>query len=516
MNQKNKAAIYLRISREDGDMGESGSISNQRQLLMSFLSEREDLEFSGEYVDDGVSGYQFDRPGFDRMMQDAKDGKIDCIVVKDLSRLGRNFQKTEEYLQRIFPHLGIRFIAVNNCYDSSREITAGEQLMNPMINLINEFHVMETSQKVRSVLEHHRRNGKFIGNHAPYGYIIKDKHLEIDENAADVVHKIFELKIKGMSNQGIAVHLNMLGISSPLEHKLDKGIAVTGTHLKKGEKALWSSVAVRRILENPVYIGTLIQGKTTAVSYRDRRRMKRAGSELLSFENAHDAIISDTAFLIVQDLLSRDSYSSPQKGSYLFTGFIFCGCCGKPLYHRQDKDRHSWQCKNSKCPCGTIHEDVLTDSVYTTLSKHVAVVMDHTEPVDNEELIQNLHLKDLKIQELTQQLNRLKASETALDKQKETGVISQADHTEMSEYYKQKSLVIRSEIKEIEQKKIRLSECVEEIRGHYRRFHEMSGLTRELLVTFIEQIYVYSKDNIRIFFRYEDLFKRKGGDTNGT
>ena len=304
MNKKNKAAIYLRISREDGDTGESGSISNQRQLLMSFLSEREDLEYVSEYVDDGVSGYLFSRPGFDRMMQDAKVKKL-----------------------------------------------------------------------------------------------------------------------------------------------------------------LWSSETERRILENPIYIGTLIQGKTTAVSYRDRRRMKRAESELLSFENAHDAIISDTAFLIVQDLLSRDSYSSSKKGSYLFTGFIFCGCCGKPLYHRQDKDRHSWQCKNSKCPCGTIQEDVLSDSVYTTLSKHVAVVMDHAEPVDNEELIQNLHLKDLKIQELTQQLNRLKASETALDKQKEAGVISQADHTEMSEYYKQKSLTICSEIKEIEQKKIRLSECVEEIMG---------------------------------------------------
>ena len=515
MNEKNKAAIYLRISREDGDMGESGSISNQRQLLMSFLSEREDLEFSGEYVDDGVSGYQFNRPGFNRMMQDARDGKFNCIIVKDLSRLGRNFQKTEEYLQRIFPHLGIRFIAVNNCYDSSREITAGEQLMNPMINLINEFHVMETSQKVRSVLEYHRRNGKFIGNHAPYGYVIKDKHLEIDDDAADIVHKIFKLKIEGMSNQGIADYLNSLNVSSPLEHKLDKGIAVTGAHLKKNQKALWGSMTVRRILNNPVYIGTLIQGKTTAVSYRDRRRIKRAESELLAFENSHDAIISDTAFLIVQDLLNRDGYSSPQKVSYLFTGFIFCGCCGKPLYHRQDKDRGAWQCKNNQCACGSIHETALIDSVSTILHKHIEVIMDHSEPIDNDELLQNLHLKDMKIQELSKQIERLQASCNALDEKKDSGVITQADHMEMAEYYQQKINAAKAEIKEIELNKIRLAACVDEIVEQYRKYDDMKELTRENLVTFIERIFVFSKDNIHILFRYEDFFK-KDGDIYGT
>ena len=200
------------------------------------------------------------------MIEDVKKGEIDCIVVKDFSRLGRNFQKTEEYLQRIFPELKVRFISVGNFYDSNREPTASERLANPIINLMNEYHVMETSQKIRNVLEHYRNSGKFIGNHTVYGYIIKNKHLEVDAEASETVRKIFNMKIDGMSNQAIATYLNDIGVSSPLEYKIENGVSVTGTHFRNGEKALWSSVSVRRVLENPIYIGTLIQGKTTSLS----------------------------------------------------------------------------------------------------------------------------------------------------------------------------------------------------------------------------------------------------------
>ena len=341
MEVKSKAAIYLRLSREDGD-GESSSIENQRQMLNVFAADRDDLKIIGEYADDGYSGYTFERPAFRSMMEDAKSGKIDCIVVKDFSRLGRHFQKTEEYMQRIFPKYHIRFIAVNNCYDSSREQSSAQRLTNPLINLMNEFHVAETSQKVRAVLEHHRKSGKFIGNHAPYGYCIIDKALVVDEDAAETVRRIFRMKISGMNNQAIADELNRNVISSPLEHKAERGTGVTGAHLKRSSKAVWQSMSIRRILENPVYIGTLVQGKTYSNSYRDRRRFRRDPAQQDRFENAHEAIISDTEFLIVQDLLSRDSYSKAGK-SYLLSTFAYCGGCGEMLYHRQDGSRESWQ-----------------------------------------------------------------------------------------------------------------------------------------------------------------------------
>lgn len=517
MSKIYRTAVYLRLSRDDEGEQESSSISNQRQLLQSFLSEREDLEFAAEFADDGYSGYDFERPQFKKMINAVKNGEIDCIVVKDLSRLGRNFLKTEEYLQRIFPKLGIRFIAVNNCYDSIRELSSSERLANPIINLLNEYHVMETSQKVRNVLEHHRRNGRFIGNHTVYGYVIKNKCLEVDPEAAEIVRKMFDLKINGLSNQSIGEYLNQCGVKSPLEYKIDKGVAVTGVHLREGDKALWSAVSVRRVLENPIYIGTLVQGKTTSISYRDRRRFKKDPSEMAVFENAHEAIISDTEFLIVQDLLQRDSYSKSKKESYLFSSFAFCGNCGSPLYHRQDGGRTAyWQCKNKACQQkGTIKEPVLKDAVFKTLKLHMDVVLNHAEPIAAPDTLSSTSLDELQKKELVQQIEQLKESKECLEKQKELGVITENDALEMSKFYDTKIAKAEFEIEEIQGRKQRMLNCMDEIREQYRKYFEMTELTRGIVVTFVEKIEVFSKNKIRIFFRYEDFF-RTDGDTNGT
>lgn len=517
MSKIYRTAIYLRLSRDDEGEQESSSISNQRQILMDFLSERDDLQFAAEFADDGYSGYDFERPQFQKMINAVKNGEIDCIVVKDLSRLGRNFLKTEEYLQRVFPKLGVRFIAVNNCFDSSRELSSSERLANPIINLLNEYHVMETSQKVRSVLEHHRRNGRFIGNHTVYGYVIKNKCLEADPEAAEIVRKIFELKINGLSNQSIGEYLNQCGVKSPLEYKIDKGISATGKHLREGEKALWSAVSVRRVLENPIYIGTLVQGKTTSVSYRDKRRFKKDPSEMAVFENAHEAIISDTVFLIVQDLLQKDNYSKARKESYLFSSFAFCGNCGKPLYHRQTNGKTVyWECRNKEC-CnkGTIKEPILIDTVFKTLKMHMDVVLNHAKPIYESNAIPNTSLIDLQQKEIMQQIEQLKESKSCLAKQKDLGVITENDVLEMSKFYDSKISKAEFEIEEIQNRRQRMLNCIDEIREQYRRYFEMSELTRGIIVTFIEKIEVFSKHKIRIFFRYEDFF-RTDGDTNGT
>lgn len=516
MSKIYRTAIYLRLSRDDEGEQESSSISNQRQMLLSFLSEREDLELAAEFADDGYSGYDFERPQFQKMIKSVKNGEIDCIVVKDLSRLGRNFLKTEEYLQRIFPKLGVRFIAVNNCLDSSRNLSSSERLANPIVNLLNEYHVMETSQKVRSVLEHHRRNGKFIGNHTVYGYVIKDKHLEVDPEAADIVRKVFEMKVNGLSNQSIGEYLNQCGVKSPLEHKINKGIATPGLHLREGEQALWSSASVRRILENPIYIGTLVQGKTTSISYRDKRRFKKDPSEMAVFENAHDAIVSDTVFLIVQDLLQKDNYSKAKKESYLFSSFAFCGNCGSPLYHRQDGGRAAyWQCKNKACQQkGTIKEPVLIETVFKTLKLHMDVVLNHAVPIIPDS-ISGTSLVDLQQQELTRQVEQLKQSKIHLSEQEKLGVITESDLLEMTRFYDAKIAKAEFEIAETQNQKVRMLSCMDEIREQYCKYFEMTELTRGTVVTFIEKIEVFSKDKIRIVFRYGDFF-RMDGDTNGT
>ncbi len=409
-------------------------------------------------------------------------------------------------IQKIFPELKVRFIAVNNFYDSNRELSTSERIANPIINLLNEYHIMETSQKIRSFQECSRQSGKFIGNHAVYGYVIKDKKLEVDPEASEIVKKIFEWRIDGMSINAIAEQLNSSGISSPLEHKVDNGIAVPGKHLKKGEKATWSFVTVRRILENPVYTGTLIQGKTTSANYRDRRRYKRDTSELKAFENAHEAIISNTTFLIVQDLLSKDTYCGKNKSkSYLFSGFAYCGNCGKALTHSQNKGYSAlWKCINKECKAkGTIKEEVLENVVFTTLKKHMEVVLDYSEPVTTPE---DLSLP--KQDELKNQLIQVEKSKQNLLVQKESGIISEFDFIEMNDFYSAKISKIQFEIDELEKQKLKLLKCVDEIKEKYHKYFEMENLTRANIVTFIEKIEVFSKTKIKIYFRYENFFKK--------
>jgi len=514
-----QTAVYLRLSKDDERDGESYSISNQRQMLTDFVNGKADLELSAEFVDDGYSGYDFNRPQFQNMMKAAQNGEINCIVVKDFSRLGRNFQKTEEYMQRIFPALGIRFISVMDCYDNDKELSPNERLLTPLVNLANEFVVMETSEKIRSVLETKRQNGQFIGNHTVYGYLIKDRQLVIDEKAAEVVRKIFDLKIEGKSNQAIGDYLNSIGVDSPLEHRIVNGNAAMGKANRKGDKAQWSSASVRRILENPVYTGTLVQGKTTSVSYRNRKRIQRDPSELTAFDNAHDAIISDTVFLIVQDLLKKDNYSKYEKKSYLYTGIAFCGNCGTPLYHRQDKGYPAyWLCKNTSCPCkGSIKEIPLTDAVFKTLKTHISLVLNPEEYLlenDTAELEQTISETELK--EYEAEISRAKNAKEMLLIQKEKSVISQDDCDEMMHFYNDKIRKAEYQIGQIQHRKTQIQNCISEVREQYRQYAEMTELTRRLLVTFIEKIEVFSKTKIRIYFRYADFFKEEGGGKDGS
>ena len=514
MKHKNLAALYLRLSREDGD-GESSSIANQRQMLTAFVNERDDLEIINEYVDDGYSGYVFDRPAFLKMLEDVKAGTINCIIVKDFSRLGRSFQKTEEYMQRIFPKYRVRFIAVNNCYDSSREQSSAQRLSNPLINLMNEYHVAETSQKVRATLEHHRNNGRFIGNHAPFGYRIIDKALVVDEVAAEVVRRIFRMKIEGMSNQAIADLLNHDGVDSPLEYKLEHGASATGAHLKRSSKAVWQSMSIRRVLENPVYIGTLVQGKTYSVSYRDRRRFKRDPAQMAVFEDAHEAIISDTEFLIVQDLLNRDSYSRGGK-SYLFSTFAYCGSCGEMLYHRQDGDKESWQCRNRDCSSkGNIKDVFLSDIVFMTLKAHLALVLDHTQTAQTPALIEEVSYYRSMLRKLHKKIRHYKALSDSLQDKLGQGVVDDADFAEMQQYYRDKIEQTTREVQEIGEKQQKLKNCLTEIRLQYQKLCCADHLTREMLVTMVEKIEVYPENKVRLHLRYSNLFGN-GGDTNGT
>ena len=329
--------LYLRLSRDDGDKEESNSITGQRELLRDFIRSLPELREYAVRIDDGFTGSNFERPSFKKMLEDVKAGRTNCIIVKDLSRFGRNYLDAGEYIEKIFPFLGVRFIAVNDNYDSLGGKNASDELIIPFKNLINEAYCRDISVKVRTQLEVKRKSGQYIGAFAVYGYL-KDEadknRLVADEYAADVVRDIFKWKLEGMSPQDIAARLNHSGVLSPMEYKRSLGMRFA-TSFKANPQAAWSANAVLRILKNPVYTGILIQGKETTPSYKVRKRVTKPESEWAIVSDAHEAIVERRDFDSVQKALSLDTRRSPGDSAVqLFSGMVFCGECGASMVRK--------------------------------------------------------------------------------------------------------------------------------------------------------------------------------------
>ena len=336
-NEKYNCATYLRLSRSDGDQQESNSIKNQRALLNDYMGKHPELHKFDEYVDDGYSGTNFERPDFKRMIQDIENRKINCIIVKDLSRFGRNYIETGRYLERIFPFMGVRFIAINDHYDSAEENDDKGRILIPFNNLINDTYCRDISMRVRSHLDVKRKEGQFIGSFAGYGYQKdpKDKnHLIIDEYAAGIVQEIFKQKLNGMSSQRIASHLNELGVLPPNEYKRANGFNYT-CGFQAGLNQKWTVVSVNRILKNESYTGTLIQGKRRKINYKVKKSHDVGSENWIRVEDAHDAIISKGEFQQVQQLLELDTRTAPSQTTvYPLSGFLRCADCGQNMIRR--------------------------------------------------------------------------------------------------------------------------------------------------------------------------------------
>lgn len=335
--KKYQACIYARLSRDDGDKVESDSISNQRALVRDFLSNYPDIEVVCEKVDDGYSGVNFERPGFKEMMDLIRAGKVNCVVCKDLSRFGRNYIEAGNYIERVFPFMNVRFIAINDGYDSAEKQNQAASLVIPFKNLINDAYCKDISVKIRSQLEIKRKKGEFLSAFACYGYMKDpdDKNkLVIDTYASEVVRAIFRWKLEGVSQGNIAKRLNQKGVLCPMEYKLSQGQKVQ-TYFRVNEKAKWSVVTINRILTNEVYIGVLVQGKQSTPNYKVKKVVSKDESEWVRVENAHEAIIDYDDFMAVRNLMKRDVRTAPEEDSvYLFSGFLRCGDCGQNMVRK--------------------------------------------------------------------------------------------------------------------------------------------------------------------------------------
>ncbi len=384
------AAIYVRLSKEDGAVAshektESNSIANQKSLIRDFLENKNDIEVVQEYVDDGFSGSNFERPAFQMMLEDIKKGKIDCVVTKDLSRFGREYIDSGMYIERLFPAMGVRFIAINDGIDSGEAKSQSDEIIIPFKNLINDAYCRDISIKIRSHLEIKRKQGDVITAFVPYGYKKndKDKHkLEIDVYAANVVKDIFRMKLHGKSQDAIACELNSSGILPPAEYKASTGSNYQ-TCFKTKEKSEWTSVMVRRILTNEVYIGNLVQGKQTTPNHKVKKTIIKEKCEWIRIEKNHEPVITDRDFEVVQRLLAMDTRTSPDREEvYPLSGVVTCGGCGIPMVRKTSKvggktyayylcatHKDSKQCSSHRISTDKL-EEVVLELLQTHIDKH--------------------------------------------------------------------------------------------------------------------------------------------------
>lgn len=413
-----RTALYLRLSREDGDKTESDSIANQRTLLEAYTADHPELCIVDEFVDDGYSGSNFERPAFQNLFRELEQGTINCILVKDLSRFGRNYIEVGRYLERIFPVMRVRLIAVTDNYDSQSAWKTSDSIMVPMRNLLNDAYCRDISVKIKSQLTVKRKRGDFVGSFATYGYQ-KDPgnhtKLIVDELAAETVQDIFRWKINGMSNQGIADRLNVEKVPSPAARKLQSG-AKLSLHFRKSDEPPWSAKAVDRILHNEVYIGKLVQGKTRRLDYRSKKKMNVPMRDWVIVDNTHEAIIPAEQFELVRRILETETRRPNDAETVaLFAGFLYCGDCGSRLVRRsasyKEKRYIYYQCSSSKqnkdsCTSHNLRDEKLYNIVRNALQMQIQIVMEEAEFVES---IRQARQEPYRVRRIERQIRQLTA-----------------------------------------------------------------------------------------------------------
>lgn len=343
---KYKVAGYIRLSKEDKIKDESNSVTNQKAIIDSYVKKNEDLELVDFYIDDGYSGTTFDRPEYKRMFKDIVDGQVNTVIVKDLSRFGRNHIQSDDYIENILPGYNVRFISIIDEIDSFKNPKSVSSIAVPLKNLMNDQYARDISEKVRSTLKIKQLNGDFIGVTAPYGYLKnpKDKHkFIIDKEAAYVVKKIFNMILLGKSRKEIAEHLNNKNVLTPSLYKLSKE-NINNEDLIRSKK--WNAEIVNRILKNETYIGTLIQNIKTKPNYRTDKLIDVNKDEWIITENHHEPIISKDKFDEVQQILNRKTKVNKNDDIDLFSGYLKCSHCGCRLTIKKSKNQIYYYCSS--------------------------------------------------------------------------------------------------------------------------------------------------------------------------
>ena len=530
-------AGYIRLSVEDSGKTDGYSLENQEKLVKDFIADQQDMRLYRLYIDNGATGTVFERPAFDEMMQDMKDGKINCIVVKDLSRLGRNYLEAGNYLEQIFPFFRVRFISITDGYDSNSPDVTNESLIIPLKNIINEGYAKDISQKITTSFEARKKQGQFMGKYPVYGYL-KDpenkNHLIVNPETCGIVKRIFQMRDSGMALGAIASQLNEEGIPSPARYLWLKGISKEERH----RDSYWDRTNVKRLLTNKMYLGMLVYGKEKTSFAKGIKRQRVPESEWKYVPNAHEAIIDQELFDSVQrklegakqDFLNMTGINEDYQPENLFRGRIHCSDCGRAMKMtkfvatRKDGsiDRYAvYECCRRKqlydlsCPQRSIRKAIVDKTVEEAIRFHIRTFL------DTEQVIVKLNRSPKgraaasniqnRIREKQRRITKIERLSTGIYEDYREGILNEEEYLAIRRQYGAEKEDLLKEVDALMQ-----AETEHEADYHstgsladiVRKYAEFQELNREIVEAFIVDIQVHTDSHLAITFAFEDEFQR--------
>ena len=528
-----KTGLYVRLSIEDvRDRKDSDSIENQTYLLKQFVEERPFLQIYSIYTDNGEKGTNFDRPEFNRLMDDVKAGRVNCIVVKDLSRFGRDYLETGNYLEKIFPFLGVRFISINDNYDSFNPENSNEGLIISLKNLLNDVYTKDISKKIISTFRERQSKGEFLGAHVLYGYSRPDDgtyKLVVDEEAALVIRQIYQWKVEGLSDTTIARRLNDMGIPSPSKYKYLKGEWKNARY----NNNIWQRQAIKAITENEVYLGHKIYGKIQASLYEGKRKSRVPRDEWTIIENDHEPIIDQETFDIVHatrlevykeftERLEQNKHFENTEN--IFKDIAICGDCKCKLVRRRriknDELYYYFSCTtyetNSgyKCTRKHIVETDMIKAVYAAIRSQidmVASVDDILRKVNSDASYENR--KDNlanEIRKVKAQIERLTSLRSSLYDDYIEQLLTEQEYLYAKIKYEKDEVALKDRLNELllQQKKYDQTYSYEnQWLSSFRAFRDEKELTKEMVAALIETVELYADRSIQINFKFKDEYE---------
>ena len=509
------AALYIRLSKEDESEGPSQSVQNQESLLREFVQQHR-LSVYDTYVDDGWSGTNFDRPSFQRMIADIEAKKVNMVITKDLSRLGRDYIMTGHYMERYFPEHRVRYISLLDGIDTGVDSTAND--ITPFRAIMNDMYAKDISKKIKSVKRDKQRKGQFIGGKPVYGYKMhptEKNKIVIDEEVAPVVRRIFALALSGMSCRNIATLLNQEGVPTPATYA-NLTVARPGPYA-----GLWSSERISDMLQNETYIGNMVQGRMVKISYKSKKCLRQDPANWVVVEGTHEPLVDAETFRKVRLLVNSRKHTRSRTYDFLLKGLIFCHECGYPLAvlnrkNAKGEDVLYFVCRTYQrftkagvCTCHSIKEKTVTEAVVAKVREVCRAYLNPDEllPVA-QEAVENARKQsslETELQTLQSKIDSLTANLDRMYTDRLIGLLPEADFQRIFGRIKLEREQLEEKRQELELRQKSPVRSEDRAKELVQRFIETAGESRELLVSLIERVELTEDKEIIIKFRFAQL-----------